>query len=291
VLGQDTPGGAKPAAVVNGEPIALTAVTELVGARTPVVPLTPPQQREIRQAALDMLVDDLLMRQFLRKNAPAATAAAIDKEIAELKKVLDNKKKTLADFLREGQQTEEQLRADVVARVQWKSYLVARIPDAELKAYYDANKVFFDKVFVTASHILVKANQDAKARQAAREKLDHLRQEIVGGKITFEEAARKYSDCPSKDKGGDIGPFPYKFVVVEPFAKAAFSMKVNDISDIVSTDFGLHLIKVTKRADGEPTTFEAVRDAVRETFAQEQELYQKILAEQRKTAKIEVLLQ
>ena len=52
--------------------------------------------------------------------------------------------------------------------------------------------------------------------------LETIRQEIVAGKLDFGEAAKKYSDCPSKDKGGDIGPFPYKFVVVEPFARAAW---------------------------------------------------------------------
>src|SRR5262249_12053317 len=84
VLAQGTPGdGAKPAATVNGEPISQTEVKLLVEIRPPVVPLTDLQKKEMRQAALDMLVDDLLMRQFLRKNAPAATPAAIDKELAE----------------------------------------------------------------------------------------------------------------------------------------------------------------------------------------------------------------
>lgn len=285
--GQPPTAGPKPAALVNGEPIALTELNALLSARPPAVPLTEGQKRELRQAALDMLVDDLLMRQFLRKNAPTANPAEIEKEITELKEVLTKQKKSLVEFLREGQQTEEQLRADIAARVQWKGFLVARFPDSELKSYYEANKVFFDKVFVTASHILVKASQDPMQRQKAREKLEYLRQEIVTGKITFEDAARKYSDCPSKDKAGDIGPFPYKFVVVEPFAKTAFSMKVNEISGVVASEFGMHLIKVTNRKEGEPTTFESARDTVREVYAQDLELYQKILAEQKKAAKIE----
>jgi parvulin-like peptidyl-prolyl isomerase len=288
-LGQ--PPAAKPAAVVNGEPIAASEIKALLDARPPAVPLTEAQKKELRQAAVDMLIDDMLMRQFLRKNAPPANPAEVEKEMTELKEVLTKQKKSLADFLREGQQTEEQLRADIAARVQWKGYLVARFPDADLKSYYDNNKVFFDKVFVQASHILVKASQDINERKKAREKLEYLRQEILTGKLAFEDAARKYSDCPSKDKGGDIGPFPYKFVVVEPFARTAFAMKVNEISGVVATDFGMHLIKVTKRDEGEPTTFDAVRETVREVYAQDMELYQRILAEQRKNAKIEVFLQ
>src|SRR5207244_7978836 len=181
----------------------------------------------------------------------------------------------------------------VAARVQWKHYLGARFPEAETKSYYEANKVLFDKVFVRASHILVKVGPTAPAadKQNARARLETLRQEILAGKLDFGEAAKKYSDCPSKEKGGDIGQFPYKFVVVEPIAKAAFSMKKGDVSDIVVTDFGLHLIKVTDRAQSESTTFEGVKDSVREVIAQDMDLYQNILAEQRKGAKIEVHLQ
>src|SRR5439155_5908089 len=121
--------------------------------------------------------------------------------------------------------------------------------------YYDANKVFFDKVFVRASHILLKIAPNAAPaeRQAATAKLQAIRQQILAGKLDFAKAAQQYSDCPSKTNGGDIGPFPYKFAVLEPFARAAFAMKVNDVSDVVATDFGLHLIKVTNRDNGTPS--------------------------------------
>jgi peptidyl-prolyl cis-trans isomerase C len=283
----------KPAAHVNGEAIAMAEVRAVLEARPSPVPLTAAQQRELRQSALDMLVDDLLMRQFLRKNALPAQPAEVQKEIEDLKDALKKKTMTLEQFLREGKQTEEQFRQDITARIQWKHYLSARFPEAQAKSYYEANKVLFDKVFVRASHILVKVGPTASAadKQNARAKLETIRQEILAGKLDFGEAAKKYSDCPSKDKGGDIGTFPYKFVVVEPFARAAFAMHKGDVSDIVSTDFGLHLIKVTDRTQGETTTFESVKDSVRDVIAQDMELYQSILAEQRKGAKIEVHLQ
>jgi len=283
----------KPAALVNGEAIAMAEVKAMLEARPSPVPLTAAQQRELRQAAVDMLIDDLLMRQFLRKNALPAQPAEIQKEIDELKIALNKKTMTLEQFLREGKQTEEQFRQDVAARVLWKHYIAGRFPEAEAKTYYEANKVLFDKVFVRASHILVKVGPTAPPmeKQNARNKLETIRQEVLAGKLDFGEAAKKYSDCPSKEKGGDIGPFPYKFVVVEPFAKAAFAMKKGDVSDIVVTDFGLHLIKVTDRTQTETTTFESVKDSVREVIAQDMDLYQQILAEQRKGAKIEVHVQ
>lgn len=284
---------AKPAALVNSEGISPADVKLILDQRPSPVPLTQAQQKELRQAALDMLIDDTLMRQFLKKNTPPAAPAEIQKEIEELKDALKKQNKTLDQFLKEGKQSEEQLRTDISARVQWKSYLVTRFPETEVKTYYEANKVFFDKVFVRASHILVKlpASASAAEKQTAKAKLETLRNEILAGKLDFAEAAKKHSECPSKDKGGDIGQFPYKFVVVDAFAKAAFSQKVGSISDVVSSEFGLHIIKTTERSDGQSSTFDSVKETVREVMAQDTDLYNRILADQRKAAKIEVFLQ
>lgn len=292
-IAQGTATQEKPAAHVNGEAIPMGDVRAMLDARPSPVPLTALQQRELRQSALDMLIDDLLMRQFLRKNAAPAQPSEIQKEINDLKDALSKKSMTLEQFLRENKQTDEQFRHDVTARIQWKHYLTTRFPEAQARSYYESNKVLFDKVFVQASHILVKVDPKATGleKQTARAKLETIRQEILAGKLDFADAARKYSDCPSKDKGGDIGPFPYKFVVVEPFAKAAFAMKKGEVSDIVVTDFGLHVIKVTDRTQGEHTSYESVKDSVREVIAQDMELYQNIIAAERKGAKIEVHLQ
>jgi parvulin-like peptidyl-prolyl isomerase len=287
---QAPPAPNKPAAVVNGETIPFADVKAILDTMPPpVVPPTADQKREMQQNVLDMLVDDLIMRQFLRKNVPPTSAADIDKEVGELKTVLAKKNMTLADFLKENNQTEAQLRADVAARLQWKAFMAARVTDAMVKAYYDANKVFFDKVTVRASHILVKIgpNTSEADKQAARNKLLAIRQEIVAGKTDFAEAAKKYSECPSKDNkesAGDIGYFAYKFMVLEPFAKAAFSMKVGDLSDVVQTDYGMHLIKVTDRKDGESSNYAAIKEQVREIYGQE--IYQQVVAAQRKAAQI-----
>src|SRR5262249_15373551 len=116
-----------------------------------------------------------------------------------------------------------------------------------------------------------------------------LRQEIVAGKIDFAEAAKKHSDCPSKKDGGDIGFFPYKFMVLEPFAKAAFALKVGELTDLVQTDYGLHLIKGTDRKPGEPSNFEKIQKEVREVC--EKELWDSILAQSRRVAAIKITLE
>ena len=288
-------GPGKTAAKVNGEEIPMSDLQTLLKSRPPdPMVLTDAQKRDMEKGALDMIIEDVLMRQFLKKTMPAASPADINKEFADLKDALSKQKppKTIPEFLKEAGQTEEQLKSDIAGRLQWKAYLLQKLPDASLKPYYDTNKLFFDKVMVKASHILVKVKPDAAAtdKQAAQARIQAIRQEIVAGKIKFEDAAQKYSDCPSKTKGGDIGFFPYKFAVVEPFAKVAFRTPEGQISDIVSTDFGLHIIKVTGRTKEEPSDFQKIKDAVREIYAQDLDLYQSVLNEQRKAAKIEVFL-
>jgi parvulin-like peptidyl-prolyl isomerase len=279
----------KPAAIVNGEPISQAELSAVLKTTQPesTTPLTESQRKELQGNALNLLVEDMLMRQFLRKNAPVANPQEVEKEVQELVAALAKDKQSLQDFLKASGQTEIQLRGDIAARLQWKSYITPRLTDEAIKKYYIDNKIFFDKVLVRASHILLKvpANATPNDRQLVYNRMVAIRQEILAGKIQFQDAAKKYSDCPSKDNGGDIGLFPYKFAVLEPFAKAAFSMKIGDMSDVVVTDFGYHIIKVTDRTNGQPSDFEKIKVEVKEIYAQE--IYQYIVSEQRRNAKIE----
>lgn len=287
------PANGKPAAVVNGEAIPMADVQLLLSQRQSPVTLTEEQKKQTQQAALNAIIDDVLVRQFLKSNAPQPSPAEVDKELNDLAAALQQQKSTMQEFLKANGQTEQQLRTDIAAKVQWKKFLQRQYSDAQMKQYFDANKIFFDKVFVRASHILLRVSSNAtpQERAQAEQQLNSIKQQIQSGQISFADAAKKYSTCPTKDKGGDIGHFPYKFVVVEPFAKAAFSLKVGQMSDIVATDFGLHIIQLTERLPGEPANFDVIKETVREVYAQEAGLMQQVLAHQRKSANIQNFLQ
>jgi parvulin-like peptidyl-prolyl isomerase len=284
----------KPAALVNGEMISMLEVKALLESRPYPNTLKAEEIKACRQAAVDMLVEDALMRQFMAKYAPPVKQADVTHELQSLDGILKKSGKTIADLLKETGQSHEQLKKDIIARLQWRGYLESKLSDADARKYYDANKPFFDKVLVRASHILVKVPRTATLEQKKilLSRAEAIRQEVVAGKVTFENAVKQYSECPSKDKLGDIGNFPYKFVVVESFAKAAFAMKVGEISPIVTTDFGYHIIKVTDRVEPKtPSTYESVKDSVREIWAHDVELMQQIITHQRNNSKIEVKLQ
>ena len=89
---------------------------------------------------------------------------------------------------------------------------------------------------VSASHILVKTRPEAVK----------LRKEIMKGEISFEDAARQYSLCPSGQRGGDLGFFNRK-QMVSAFSDTAFDLKPGQISDPVGTQFGWHIIKTTAK--------------------------------------------
>lgn len=97
------------------------------------------------------------------------------------------------------------------------------------------NSIEFNKrTYVRASHILVKDKTEALK----------LKQKIENGDITFEDAAKKYSLCPSGRQGGDLGYFT-RHQMVKEFEDAAFTLPLGSVSDPVKTQFGYHLIKVT----------------------------------------------
>lgn len=89
---------------------------------------------------------------------------------------------------------------------------------------------------VRASHVLVQTRKEAV----------QIKKEIERGEITFEDAARLHSLCPSGQRGGDLGYFNRK-QMVQSFSDAAFDLKVGEISDPVGTKFGWHIIKTTDK--------------------------------------------
>jgi parvulin-like peptidyl-prolyl isomerase len=281
------PGG--PAAVVNGEPISVGEVeTVLKLMPTPPTPPTDVQLRVMRREALEMLISDLLLRQFLTKNGRALQPAEIEKQITELQAALKSQNHTLQEFLKDTAQSEAHLRLDIAKKLQWDDYVKKQATEANLHHYYEQNKDYYDRVTVRASHILFRVSPTASEGDylAAQQKLQGLRGKIVAGQIDFAKAAHDFSQCDSAPRGGDIGYFPRKWVVDEKVAKTAFGMKVGDLSDVIRTEYGCHLIKVTDRKPGQPSTYESMKDEVRENYAME--MRENILAQERKGAKIEI---
>jgi len=281
----------KAAATVNGEVIPFAQLEAILKFSGPVpVELPETQRRELQREALATIIDELLLDQFLRKHVAPVDPDVVKRKMAELETGLKKNKQTLAEFCRESHQTEAQIRANLTLSLRWAAYASKHVSDAELQRYYNEYHDFFDRVTVRASHIVLRVGPAApeNEKNAARAKLLDLRNQIISGKLDFAAAAKAYSQCPTAPTGGDVGTFPRKFVVDENFARAAFAMKPGEISGVVQTDFGLHLIKVTERKAGQPSDFSRIKNDVKEIYLDDMRLT--ILAQLRKEAKIEIHL-
>ncbi|ETX01632.1 MAG: hypothetical protein ETSY1_06625 [Candidatus Entotheonella factor] len=132
------------------------------------------------------------------------------------------------------------------------------ITDEKLKAHYEANKNDYQEgETVTASHILVKTEPEAKA----------LLEELKGGK-DFAELAKEKSTGPSGPQGGSLGSFG-RGRMVPAFEKAAFSLKAGEVSEPVKTRFGWHVIKVTEHTEGKQQDFEQAKETIRKSLVSE----------------------
>ncbi len=132
--------------------------------------------------------------------------------------------------------------------------------ESEARKYYDENpEQFKSGESVNASHILVDTEDTAIK----------ILEEIKAGKISFEDAAKEYSTCPSKENGGSLGDFTRGQMVPE-FDAAAFSMEAGTISESpVKTQFGYHLIKLNSKTESTVVAFDEIKEGVKNMLSED----------------------
>jgi len=216
----------------------------------------PPQQLsqmygQVYNNMIDTLVANILLEKAAETSSLAVSDAELDEEIATIKAGAP-----------EGQSLEEALAANNIDFSEWREnlrsqMLVGKLVEEKTATITDATPAeaaaFYQEIIdsfkvpeaVAASHILIAFNEEdtdeTKAEKKA--KIAELKTQINAG-ASFEELATANSDCPSSQRGGDLGQFGRGQMVPE-FEEAAFNMETGTVSDIVETQFGYHLIKVT----------------------------------------------
>ncbi|WP_085876171.1 peptidylprolyl isomerase [Peptoniphilus vaginalis] len=151
-----------------------------------------------------------------------------------------------------------------------KLLATAEVKDEDIKRFYEDNKDAFKQAeSADASHILVE--EEDKARE--------IYEKIKNGG-DFEELAKEFSTCPSKEKGGDLGTFT-RGQMVKEFEDAVFENEVGTITEPVKTQFGYHIIKINKKNPARELSFDEVKDKIVEQVRRqkEQEIYNKKITE------------
>ncbi len=229
----------------------------------------------IRQQMVSTFVArTLLLKEAVKLNVTAAPED-VTKTITEISTNLPPGE-TLATVLAKENMTEEKLRADIGEELRIKKLVdkhVAALPpigEAAITNFYAQQKANFDKQESShARHILFACEKDdAAARTAKRAVADQVLKELKEGG-DFAALAAKHSDCPSKERGGDLGTFE-RGQMVKAFEEAAFTQKTNEIA-CIETDFGYHLIQVLDRNPARTQPLDEARKSITETLQRQRD--------------------
>ena len=217
---------------------------------------------------VSQMVNNVLLMQQGKKEGISVKDEVVNKELDGIKNQSPDPK-AFEQRLKEAMLTEDQLKEKIKNNLTIKSLLEDKViskievTEKDAKAYFDENIKLFEKPEeVRARHILIGVEKTAsdEEKAKARQKLADLKKRVDAGE-DFAELAKTNSTCPSAQKGGDLGYFS-KDRMVKPFADTAFALKANDVSDIVETQFGYHLIKVLDHRPAGTAAFDEVKERI-----------------------------
>jgi parvulin-like peptidyl-prolyl isomerase len=254
---------------VNGLPIFQSEVERGITAALGSSEPTDPKKLALAQAAmLQQIVNRKLFQDFLISQKLVGTKSEVDVAIEKLKNQLVNQNSTFEDMLGRMHQTEAAFRRDYGYEIGWNKYVAKNSNDENMAEVFKAMHEQVDGTERRVSHILLRLDgaPSEASLKALVDRAKQLREDITSGKISFEDAAAKYSGGPSRTRGGDLGYIPVSGVMVQNFSKTAFSLKPDEISPPVVTPFGVHLIKVTDTKPG-AKTWQDVRDQLQQTLS------------------------
>lgn len=260
--------------------------------------INPKVYKKLKREALDQLIEkELLWQEAQRRGiqvSDADVAAALKEQESQYKtrdaylRKLENAgfdEKSYADYVR---------REIAIQRCIETAFPPKPVTDADIHEFYVANPDKFTRPeAVRARHILIQvpAGSDAATRQAARARIEDVLAKARKKGADFAELARKYSEDSSAADGGDLGIFP-RGRMVGPFEAAAFSLKAGQISGVVETEYGYHVIKVEeyfpKKLVSEDEARERVRAAM--TAARRDEAVREGVKALRAQAKVQILV-
>lgn len=230
--------------------------------------ITTRLQNRIQESAAAKVTDKEIRDTFNKENITyAISAVSIDRnDLIKDIKIEDAEVKAKYEETKERYRVPEKTVLSVV-KFEGKEFAEkATATDDEVKAYYEKNGAEkYNKDKVKASHILVKVEKDATPEVKAEKKkeIEAILAKIKAGE-KLADLAKDNSECPSKDKKGDLGWFG-KGQMVKPFEEKAFAMKKGEVSDIVETDFGFHIIELTDT----PKSFDELKEEIAKTLKEE----------------------
>ena len=239
----------------------------------------------IKNSITEQLINSTLLYQYAEKEKLSIPASRINEEIEKIKSGFGSEQ-DFNNALRRNNLTLNQLKESLknqymVEQVIHNEYAQITISDEEIAEYYEEYKnYFFQPEERKISHILVEDKEEAEL----------LLTRLNDGIIDFETTAKEKSICPSAEKGGDLG-YIKRGQMVPEFEEASFSLEAGDLSDIVETDFGYHIIKCYDIREERQLSMEEAKDNIKSilTSQKQNETIDELVAQLREEAEIVIL--
>jgi len=250
---------------------------------------------ELHKKIIDKMIEEILLSQKAKEQNIIVSDQEIQESIDKLKEennILTDEQ--LREALKQEGLTLEDLKNQIKNRIMQQKLIFYNlqgkisITEQELQKYYKEHiKDFTEPEKLRVSHILISFQQHSKeeASEIAQEVLNKLK----SGE-DFSEVAAKYSDSPTKDKGGDLG-FLRKEEMNPSFSKEAFAMQIGQISDIIETEEGYHIFKITDKVESKVQPYENVKNQIYQLiFSKRAEKFQQEFIEKlKKESYIEII--
>ena len=287
-------------AVVNGEVVTRSEFDRAVGFAKQRALQTgqPLDDAQLKERILKQLVGSELLYQESKKEGIKVDQKAVDERLEQWKKRFPNEEE-YKKALSSSKLSVPQMKEDIKRGMTIEKLIVTRfvdkttVPEKEIKAYYDSNSNLFKQPEqVRASHILIKVEPKAKEseKEDALKKIKEVQEKQKKGG-DFAKLAKEYSQGPSNAKGGDLGFFK-RGQMVPAFEEVAFKLKPGEVSDIVNTRFGYHLIKVVDKKPESTVPYEEIKERIGQYLKQQkvQKEVRQLVEKLRKEGKVETFL-
>lgn len=261
--------------LVNGEPVTedmvefeLKRLVDFYAQHMPEDQIRA-QLPELRRKAVEQAIGSKLLFQEAERRNIQVPDADIDQSVYGMARQLGGMDKLRAQLRRQG--LSESVFREQIRRGRRVDMLVAQVTadvgeptEEECRDYFEEHRAEYERgERVLAQHILVTPRDSSEAsKKAARDKLEEIRARVKAG-ADFGDEASAHSDCPSGKNGGSLGWFSRGMMVPE-FEKAAFDMAVGDVSDIIETQFGFHIIYKTDHEAPAAAEFPDAADSIRD---------------------------
>ncbi|MCA9039320.1 MAG: peptidylprolyl isomerase [Planctomycetaceae bacterium] len=271
----------RPLVKVNGKPI--TEQDLQVQFLTRNIP--PEQQTLLREQFLNDLIDQRLMQGYLQEEKVRVNKARVEESLAQVYQIIREANRDPQEVLQRLGLSEQMLLEELKLPLAWQVHLEEKVPPEKLRQFFDSRRQQFDGTKMHLRQIFLKV-ENQEQEEIALNQLSQIKTGIEKGEIAFEEAARKYSQAPTANKGGDLGFVSYRGEMPISITGPAFELKQGELSVPFLSPFGAHLIQVVEIQSGD-LSLEDVRNEVWNEMSEM--VWNNIVSSRRKSANIEWL--